>query len=287
MENVISSTISPAKPETLCNGNKIQEEFRNFNNIRDSVRQTYLKMHSQQTVKLGKEMREKWLGFGKAKMTIMEALDNLNNFVDDSDPDIEESPNSHHAYQTAEMLRAKYPDLDWLHLVGLVHDMGKMMCILDKNHEQFATVGDTYIVGCAPRDSIVLRDVGFELNPDTTDPAFNSKLGMYTENCGLDNVMMTWGHDEYMYSVLKNHPDNKIPDEGMFIIRYHSFYPLHDRDDYQFLLSNKDRELVKWLKLFRKFDLYSKDDHVAPQIEELQGYYQQLIDKYIPGLVAF
>ncbi|WP_411023058.1 inositol oxygenase family protein, partial [Salmonella sp. s51228] len=158
------------------------------------MRQTYLKMHSQQTVKFGKEMREKWLRLDKAKMTIMEALDKLNDFVDDSDPDIEESPNSHHAYQTAEMLRAKYPDLDWLHLIGLVHDMGKMMCVLDKSHEQFATVGDTYVVGCTPRDSIVLRDVGFELNPDTTNSAFNSKLGMYTENCGLSSVMMTWGH---------------------------------------------------------------------------------------------
>ena len=24
---------------------------------------------------------------------------------------------------------------------------------------------------------------------------------MYEKNCGLDNVLMSWGHDEYLYQV--------------------------------------------------------------------------------------
>lgn len=56
----------------------------------------------------------------------MEALDLLNDFVDESDPDAD-FPNSFHAFQTAETIRAKYPDLDWFQLTGLIHDLGKVM----------------------------------------------------------------------------------------------------------------------------------------------------------------
>jgi inositol oxygenase len=39
-------------------------------------------------------------------------------------------------------------------------------------------------------------------NPDSHDPKFNSKkAGIYEEGCGLRNVTMSWGHDEYMYQV--------------------------------------------------------------------------------------
>jgi Myo-inositol oxygenase len=46
----------------------------------------------------------------------------------------------------------------------------------------------------------------------------SSKLGMYEENCGLDKVMMSWGHDEYMYRMLK-HNKSTLPEEAFYIIR--------------------------------------------------------------------
>lgn len=39
-------------------------------------------------------------------------------------------------------------------------------------------------------------------NPDNNNPAFNTKYGVYSEGCGLDKVMMSWGHDDYMYLVI-------------------------------------------------------------------------------------
>ncbi len=41
---------------------------------------------------------------------------------------------------------------------------------------------------------------------------------MYEERCGLDKVMMSWGHDEYLYQCLVNH-GAKIPKEGLYCIR--------------------------------------------------------------------
>jgi hypothetical protein len=41
----------------------------------------------------------------------------------------------------------------------------------------------------------------FKENPDHGNPAYNTKYGIYSEGCGLDNVMISWGHDDYMYLV--------------------------------------------------------------------------------------
>ena len=54
---------------------------------------------------------------------------------------------------------------------------------------------------------------------------FRTKLGIYEEHCGLSNVLMSWGHDEYMYRVLK-HNKTTIPEEGLAMIRYYAFATL-------------------------------------------------------------
>lgn len=66
-----------------------------------------------------------WLRFNKFKMTVKDALVKLNDLVDESDPDTN-LPNIIHAFQTAESIREKHPDLDWFHLTGLIHDLGKV-----------------------------------------------------------------------------------------------------------------------------------------------------------------
>ena len=40
------------------------------------------------------------------------------------DPDL---PLKDHAFQTAELCRLAHPDHDWLHLVGLIHGLGKLL----------------------------------------------------------------------------------------------------------------------------------------------------------------
>lgn len=59
-------------------------------------------------------------------MTIRAALEKLNDLIDESDPDTT-LPNIVHAFQTAERAREEFPEHDWLHLTGLIHDLGKVM----------------------------------------------------------------------------------------------------------------------------------------------------------------
>lgn len=111
--------------------------------------------------------------------------------------------------------------------------------------EQYSVTGDTYPCGCAPVDSIVYGLKSFAGNPDIEDTRYNTQLGMYSKGCGLENLLMTWGHDEYMYQVLKNHPTCTLPDENLYAIRFHSFYPYHSSNEYLYFLSERDKRM-KW-----------------------------------------
>jgi inositol oxygenase len=267
---------------------KKEFEFRLYTEDQDDpiqkrVRETYKKMHTNQTLDFVNERMAYWCKFDKTQLTIMEALIKLNALVDESDPDCD-VPNIVHAFQTAERIRERHPNQDWFHLTGLIHDLGKVMALYGE--PQWAVVGDTFPVGCAFADSIVYRQTTFQENPDLQNKVFSTRLGIYSQNCGLDKVTMSWGHDEYMYRVLKNHPECKLPEEALYIIRYHSFYPWHKGGDYSHLSSNKDMTMMPIIREFNQFDLYTKSDNL-PDIEALLPYYQSLIDKYIPGNVAF
>uniref|UniRef100_H2Z0E1 Inositol oxygenase n=1 Tax=Ciona savignyi TaxID=51511 RepID=H2Z0E1_CIOSA len=262
-----------------------KEGFRDFSadgGRFDTVYNTYVKMHTYQCVEFVRKKHIQWMKFNHGEFTIMEALELLDDFVDEADPDVD-FPNSVHAYQTAEGLRREHPDKDWLHLCGLVHDLGKVMGVWGE--EQYSTVGDTFVVGAEFPSSIVYRDSTFNKNPDLHDPRYNTKFGMYELNCGLKNVLISWGHDEYMYQVLK-HNKCTLPEEAMYCIRFHSFYPWHTGGDYDHLCSDEDRAMMEWIKLFNKHDLYTKCPDM-PEVETIKPYYQSLVDKYMPGKLKF
>jgi len=208
----------------------------------------------------------------------------LDDLVDDSDPD-NELPNSIHDFQTAERIRAEWPDHDWFHLVGLLHDIGKVMALPkvagDKTLEQWAVVGDTFPVGCAPSPEIVFGLDSFENNPDLCDSVLGTECGIYKPGCGISNLVMSWGHDEYMYQMLKFNGCT-LPEEGLAMIRFHSFYPWHEKRAYTQFEEPDDAIMMKWVKEFNKFDLYSKGDSI-PDVESLKPYYQSLLEKYNVG----
>uniref|UniRef100_A0A2H1WYT8 Inositol oxygenase n=1 Tax=Spodoptera frugiperda TaxID=7108 RepID=A0A2H1WYT8_SPOFR len=110
----------------------------------------------------------------------------------------------------------------------------------------------------------------------------STEYGMYEPHCGLDNLLISWSHDEYMYQFLK-HNNSKIPEKGLYMIRYHSLYPWHAGGDYRHLTNEKDEQILQWVLEFNKYDLYTKSTKV-PDIEALWPYYEKLIDKYIPGV---
>ncbi|CAH9065646.1 unnamed protein product [Cuscuta europaea] len=246
---------------------------------KEIVEGLYRQSHISQTYDFVKKMREKYGKLDRVEMSIWECCELLNEVVDDSDPDLDE-PQIEHLLQTAEAIRKDYPNEDWLHLTALIHDLGKVLLLPSFGElPQWAVVGDTFPLGCAFDDTNVHPEF-FKQNPDYDNPAYNTKYGVYSEGCGLDNVLMSWGHDDYMYLVAKNNKTT-LPNAGLFIIRYHSFYPLHKSGAYTHLMNEEDRENLKWLKIFNQYDLYSKSK-VRIDVEKVKPYYESLIKKYFP-----
>jgi len=276
------------------NADKRDDEFRVYNN--DSSEENsrvfnhYRDMRMNQTVAFYQKMEEKYSfenGRERCKMTIEQAFEKLDKYVDASDPDLD-LPNLLHLLQTAEGIRrAGHPD--WLQLVGLLHDMGKIMFLwgdgedgqdgYNPNGKQWALGGDTFVVGCKlPDDAVILPELN-SLNPDMSDPRYNTQCGIYEPHCGIDKLMFAWGHDEYMYRMLVANKCT-IPREGLDMIRYHSAYPWHDKGAYKHLMAPEDEERIHWVKLFNRFDLYTKDQTNDLEIENLWPYYKNLCAKY-------
>lgn len=263
-----------------------KDNFRNYTQngeYFDRVRRTYKEMHTIQNVNFVKQKMAKWCQFNHGAMTIMEALEMLNSLVDESDPDVD-VPNSVHAFQTAERIRSVHPDNEWLQLTGLIHDIGKVLAVWGE--PQSCVVGDTFPVGCSFSEHIVFGVESFDENEDIDNPRYNNKFGIYKERCGLRDVLMSWGHDEYLYRVLVNHSRCSLPEEALNIIRFHSFYPWHTSEDYNYLCDDKDMRMLEWIREFNKFDLYSKSDEV-PDVDQLIPYYERLAEKYVPGKIKF
>jgi len=254
---------------------KKKDDYRNYDDpARDCVREFYRLNHKYQTFDFVMKKQEEILGHNRERkeMTVIEAIELLDTLVDDSDPDID-LPQIQHLLQTSESIRARGYD-DWFVLTGLIHDLGKLLCL--EGEPQWAVVGDTFPVGCQHSDKIVYPEF-FDANPDSKDPRYNTKLGVYEEGCGLRKVHMSWGHDEYMYQLVKDY----LPEPALYMIRYHSFYAWHREGEYQHLLDDHDREMLPWVKRFNPFDLYTKCP-VAPVWDELRPYYEDLIAKYLP-----
>ncbi|XP_038216576.1 inositol oxygenase-like [Zerene cesonia] len=263
------------------------ESFRDYtiddtDPIRERVRRTYYAMHTNMTVDFVKAKMEKWLKFNHFKATMKEALYLMNQLVDESDPDLD-LPNIVHAFQTAERIREDHPDEEWFQFVGLIHDVGKVMALYDE--PQWCVVGETFPVGCKRDKHIVYGDDSFKDNPDTYNPKYNSLYGMYEPNCGIEKLIMSWGHDEYLYHVMK-HNKAKIPEEGLAMIRYHSFFPWYGYNDYSHFMTKEDEKLKETVLRLTKYDLYSKSAKV-PDIDALWPYYEGLIEKFCPGVLEW
>ncbi len=266
-------------PETDYDPNgKDKAAFRNYEApARPTVREFYRLNHLHQTLDFVKAKREEFAPGKHGEMSIWETMEFLNTLVDDSNPDTDLSQ-IQHLLQTAEAIR-KDGHPRWFILAGLVHDLGKIMCLWGE--PQWAVVGDTFPLGCKFSDKIVYPEF-FADNPDIHVPEYNTENGIYEPGCGLDHVYMSWGHDEYMYTVAKPY----LPEEALYMLRYHSFYAAHRGGAYAHLMTERDKEMFHWVRAFNPYDLYSKSDS-PPVVAELRPFYEELIAEYFPPKVAW
>jgi len=248
-------------------------EKRDFENVSlERVRATYKENHQNQTVAFVLQKEQQYIGTYRKKATMWEIAQLMETFIDASDPDTT-LPQIVHALQVAEAMKKDKLSKEWI-VAGFIHDFGKML--FSFGEPQWAVVGDTFPVGCAFSEDIVYSDF-FKRNPDFFDIRFNSHYGIYKPNCGLKNVHMSWGHDEYLYHIVKDF----LPEEVAYAIRYHSFYPHHEKESYKHLLNDYDKKMLKSVKLLNKYDLYTKQEKQL-NIKALLPYYKKLLEEFFP-----
>jgi inositol oxygenase len=144
-----------------------------------------------------------------------------------------------HLLQTAEAIRRDGKP-EWMQVTGLVHDLGKLLFLFDsegqwdvvgvRNHlhlliselgilmldPSLLTIQDTFVVGCSFSDKIIYPDT-FAANPDSHDQIYSTENGIYQPHCGLDNVMLSWGHDEVSLMISQNPPSGSLMQPGRSI----------------------------------------------------------------------
>lgn len=263
--------------------------YRDFDDVAPAVKTLYETARTKQTLAFVQRMHRT---FAKCRtpMPFWEILDDLNTLVDVSDPDCAH-PNMLHALQTAERMRSDGQP-KWMQLIGLMHDMGKIMykrgCDADgtSRDTQWAMVGDTFVVGCKLPDVLVYPECN-DLHPDRHHPVYSTELGMYTKGCGLDNVHCSWGHDEYLYRVLTS-PENphSLPDVATYIVRFHSLYAYHKDGAYRCFQSDRDRKYLPLLQKFNAYDLYTKTD-TQYDATQLKPYYMKLFAEFFQNDVLY
>ncbi|KAG4999789.1 hypothetical protein JHK87_020861 [Glycine soja] len=142
--------------------------------------------------------------------------------------------------ECSEAARKDYPNEDWLHLTALIHDLGKVLLLPSFGGlPQWTVVGDSFSLGCAFQEA---------------NTHFKKKKGLYATGLGLDNVIMSWGHDEYMYLLYTRQEHTK---------------------------AIEDVKNFKWQEIFHKYVLYSMSN-VRIDVEKVKPYYMSLIEKYFP-----
>jgi inositol oxygenase len=257
---------------------KAESEFRQYDaNANPGVAEFYRINHEKQTLAyvLGKE--KEYFGLNRGRKSIWEAADYLNTLVDDSDPDTDLTQTEHLLQASEAIRRDGHPR--WMVATGFVHDLGKCLCLYGE--PQWGVVGDTFPVGCAWSDQIVFPDY-FQANPDAHVPEYQTQYGIYEPNCGLENVHMSFGHDGYIAEVLKPY----LPDEALYILRFHSFYAWHRHGAYAHLMNEKDATMLPWVRKFNPYDLYSKG-HTKPDVNRLKPYYDDLFAEFFPDKIAW
>ena len=78
-----------------------------------------------------------------------------------------------------------------MQVTALLHDLGKNLYLWGCDEDgtgqgkQFGLVGDTFVVGCRLPNGCVYPEFN-SLNPDMSDPRYNTELGIYKAGCGLE-----------------------------------------------------------------------------------------------------
>jgi len=118
-------------------------------------------------------------------------------------------------FHTAELAR-KEGHPDWVQFVALIHGLASVLTCLRSNSSNPSNVAskddgnsdfdwtipvDARVMGCKASENSIFQEFR-TLNPDQDDPRYNTTNGLYNEHIGLEDFLLSWTSNEYMYHML-------------------------------------------------------------------------------------
>jgi hypothetical protein len=198
--------------------------------------------HRSQTVDDVYQLNQKYLisTIFKQPISIWDAIEKLGFVSDPTDRELYAVSQLTHTLQVIEGMENDGIKDDELYLAGWVHDLGKLLLLTDEDPSNI--VCDNFVV--------------------------EGKEGQ-----GLDNCILNWNHDEWIYMKLKN----ILSDEMSWLIRYHS---INETSCVKYF-DQKDRYFAdKYLSKFKKYDKGTKSIFNIPKINI--DKHRRLIEKLLP-----
>jgi hypothetical protein len=197
--------------------------------------------HGQQTLETVRRLKSKYESAVFGKMRIWDMVEKLGLCIDPSDDSLMLTSQYVHVQQVLEgMERDGVQDRDMI-LIALLHDLGKVMLLTAEVPE--------HIIG------------------------YNAPLGEYPRGVGLDQVVYQFGHDELIYSRLKDH----VPAHIAWTIRHHGA-SLELMEPYLNERERAYRDL--YLKKFQVYDQGLKSFSHLPKVN--MAKYRALIEETFP-----
>lgn len=198
--------------------------------------------HKHQTIEEVKELNNKYQkeNIFNDKINIWNAILKLKNIYDITDNKLTNVSQWYHICQVINAMEKNNTKDKLIYFAGLVHDLGKLLVLTnEKNSNIFC---NNYVLQGKPQ-------------------------------IGLDNCILTWNHDEYIYIKLRDY----LPYEILWLIRYHSI----DINSCKVFFSKEDLKLLPSLLEFKKFDKASKSTINFPALNE--DKYINIINSIIPN----
>lgn len=201
---------------------------------------------SKQTVETVSLLRKKYQDPVFGKVRVWDMIEKLGLCIDASDNSLMLTSQYQHVQQILEgMERDGVTDRDQF-LIALLHDLGKVMLLAGEAPE--------HVVG------------------------YISPIGTPSHGIGLENIVFQFGHDEFMYSRLKDY----VPEHVAWTIRYHSAL-VNDIKPY---CNEREAKYVdEHLARFQPYDLGMKSYSHLPRVE--MAKYRALIEDLFPQPILF
>jgi len=253
-------------------------------------RKHYRNTWARQSVNFVMKMRERYFDFGLKRMSIREALEIVKTLkchpfrVTNAGPNLRTL-----LFKTAEFARMEgHPD--WAILLALIHELGRVVsCIETPPSEDNQKYDWTFairsrVLGCAPPSRTNFAEFR-NLDPDLSNA--QSKIGIYQEHCGMENLFLSWTGPEYMYFMLK-HNGASLPEEAFGVLRLFPLGDWHTHDEYLYFSSKVDNDMKDFVLEFDKMRKSVRRD-CAEDLSDIEcnalweEYYESICHKYECG----